>query len=138
MIINRLRFEYSKRNSDLKDYKFFCFDGVPKFCQVIGGRNETMTIDFFDMQWHHQPFHEPRIYPFADIIPQQPMNFSDMQDVARRLSKDHPFLRVDFYEVKGKIYFGELTFYPTSGFGGFNPDRYDELWGDYIHLPFNK
>lgn len=59
-----------------------------------------------------------------------------MQDVARRLSKDHPFLRVDFYEVNSEIYFGELTFYPTSGFGGFNPECYDKLWGDYIHLPY--
>ena len=120
--------------TDLKDYKFFCFNGVPQLCQVIGGRGNKMTVDFFDMNWKHQSFHEPKIFPFADVEPQCPSCLSKMVDFASRLSKGHPFLRVDFYEISGNIKFGELTFFSTSGYGGFFPEFWDKKIGEMIHL----
>lgn len=125
-------------NNDLKDYKFFCFNGEPKFCQVIGGRKSKMTIDFFDMKWKHQPFHEPKNYPFADIEPECPQQFQKMKELASKLSTHHPFLRVDFYEVNNQIKFGELTFYPTSGLGGFSPEIWDKKMGDLIKINTSK
>lgn len=120
---------------DLKDYKFFCFGGIPEFCQVICGRTSEMTIDFFDKEWKHQPFHEPRIYPFNNGVLKKPKNFELMLELASKLSCGHCFLRVDFYEVKGELFFGELTFFPTTGMGGFEPPHWDYILGDMIELP---
>lgn len=122
------------KNKDLLDYKLFCFNGIPKYCQVISDRNTTMSIDFYDALWEHQPFHEPRIYPFSKTPHEVPLNYTKMMELASMLSKGFRFLRVDFYEINGKIYFGELTFYPTSGMGGFDPKEYDSLFGELIVL----
>ena len=119
---------------DLRDYKFFCFNGRPVYCQVISGREKEMTIDFFDMNWNHMPFHEPKKFPFAKKMPTRPQNYAMMQELASALSTGQPFLRVDFYEVNSKVYFGELTFFPTSGFGGFDPVEWDEIMGSHIQI----
>ena len=121
--------------TDLPDYKFFCFNGEPKFCQVISNRNTQMSIDFFDFEWKHQPFHEPHNYPFADTEPQKPKNYEKMWDAAARLAKGKPFSRIDFYDIGERVYFGEITFYPTSGMGGFDPDEWDVKFGEWIKLP---
>lgn len=122
-------------NLDLPDYKFFCFNGEPEFCQVISGRNDIMSIDFFDKNWIHQPFHEPKIYPFAEIEPSKPIGYEKMISIARQLAKGIPFVRIDLYNLNGHIYFGEITFFPTAGFGGFSPDEWDKKFGDLIVLP---
>lgn len=128
--------EYIETDSDdLPDYKFFCFDGEPLYCQVITGRKAKMCVDFFDSEWNHQPFHEPKNYPFADSEPQKPIGFDLMLSAAKKMAKGQPFVRIDFYEAKGKVLFGEITFFPTSGIGGFSPEKYDEAFGDLIHLP---
>lgn len=120
---------------DLTDYKFFCFDGDPKYCQVISGRDSYMTIDFYDKNWKHQPFHEPKDYPFSTTSIPVPVMHNYMLEIASRLSKGYPFLRVDFYEVNERLYVGELTFFPTSGFGGFDPQEWDYKFGSWIKLP---
>jgi len=120
---------------DLPDYKFFCFNGEPKYCQVISGRGSKMCIDFFDRDWKHQSFHEPYYFPFADVEPQKPKNFKQMWNVASKLSEKMPFSRIDFYNVGNKVYFGEITFFPTGGMGGFDPIKYDEQFGQLIELP---
>ncbi len=120
---------------DLPDYKFFCFNGEPKYCQVISGRGTKMCIDFFDHDWNHQPFHEPKNYPFAEIEIEKPENLEKMWQAAAILSKGRAFSRIDFYDVNGKVYFGEITFFPTSGVGGFDPEEYDEVFGKLITLP---
>ena len=120
---------------ELLDYKFFCFNGEPKLCQVIGGRNSTEVIDFFDKDWNHQPFHEPKIFPFAEVMPQKPKCYNQMWGMARQLAADIPFVRIDFYEVNGHVYFGEITFFPTGGFGGFDPFEWDYTFGSWIKLP---
>lgn len=120
--------------NDLPDYKFFCFNGEPKYCQVISGRGTTMSIDFFDHNWKHQPFHEPKSFPFAEFTPKKPNCFDLMWELAKKLAQGKAFSRIDFYQVREKVYFGEITFYPTSGMGGFNPVEYDEILGDFIEL----
>ena len=120
---------------DLPDYKFFCFNGEPKYCQVISGRDKRMCIDFFDLDWNHMPFHEPRDYPFADAEPERPENLEKMSKLSSLLAVNKPFSRIDFYDVGSHVYFGEITFYPTGGIGGFDPEEYDHIFGNLIHLP---
>lgn len=120
---------------DLPDYKFFCFSGEPKYCQVISGRDSIMSIDFFDKNWEHQQFHEPKDYPFAENEPQKPLCFEQMWEFSRLLSQGLPFCRIDFYNVLDKVYFGEMTFFPTSGIGGFDPEVFDSIFGQMIVLP---
>lgn len=121
---------------DLVDYKFFCFNGEPRFCQLIQDRTTVETIDFYDMEWKYMPFRglNPRCGSAASLAP-QPTNFEKMKEVARFLSKEFPFVRVDLYSVGNRIYFGELTFYPASGYGHFTPDEWDEKLGALMQLP---
>ena len=118
--------------SDLPDYKFFCFNGEPEYCQVIRNRTKNETIDFFDKNWIHQDFcglnPAVRCGGFVD----KPINYDEMLSIASNLSQGIPFLRVDLYNVMGKIYFGELTFYPASGLGRFTPEVWDFILGSKI------
>lgn len=122
-------------SDDLLDYKFFCFNGIPKFCQVIRRDNSDLYIDFFDKDWVHQPFHEPQNYPFSEIEPSKPLHLEQMWEAASKLAKDKPFVRIDFYDTKEQFYFGEITFFPTSGLGGFNPKEWDCKFGEWLNLP---
>lgn len=125
---------------DLSDYKFFCFDGVPHYCQLIQDRSTEETIDFFDMEWNHQPFRGlisqggPKCGPALHVA-HKPQNFEQMIEIARKLSKGFPFVRVDLYSVNNRVYFGELTFYPASGYGHFVPDEWDERLGALLNVP---
>ncbi len=133
------KMEFRSQDSDLLDYKFFCFHGKPEFCQVISNRSTDERIDFYDMEWNHQEFTGLSVpgHPFAnaDMSIKQPQTFYKMKEVAKILSEGHPFLRVDFYEVSGQMYFGELTFFPASGFGVFEPNQWNLCLGEMIHLP---
>lgn len=121
---------------DLPDYKMFCFNGIPHYCQVISGRAQNdMRVDFYDMEWNHMPFHEPHEFPFADQLVPKPLQFEKMKELSQILASDIPFVRIDFYNLQGKIYFGEITFYPTSGLGGFSPVEWDNKFGKMIALP---
>lgn len=121
--------------TDMTDYKFFCFNGVPRYIQVIKDRNIRETIDFFDVEWHHMPF--CGLNPFcgnsSELIP-KPINFDKMLEIATVLSKDIPFVRIDLYNINGTIYFGEITFYPASGFGVITPKEWSTTLGDMINL----
>lgn len=123
---------------DLEDYKFFCFNGEPRFCQVIRDRNTQETIDFYDMNWHHQPFVglNPDVSHGATPVA-KPECLEEMIDICRKLSKDEKFLRVDLYYAGGKILFGEVTLHPATGLGFFNPDEYDLILGDLLDLNKN-
>ncbi len=134
-IIAEKYIEPSPDLKDLPDYKFFCFNGEPKYCQVISGRNTNMSCDFFDINWNHQIFHEPQMYPFSSRQLEKPSKYVEMWNLARKLSQSKPFCRIDFYEVGEKVYFGEITFFPTSGMGGFAPQEWDMIFGDLIKLP---
>lgn len=126
--------------SDLKDYKFYCFNGIPKFCQVIGERRIKETIDFFDMEWTHQDFcglcpaDAPLLFEPAKMAPLQPLHYKKMREVARMLSYGIPFCRIDLYDTPIQAYFGEITFYPASGLGVFTPSKYNGRLGEMITL----
>lgn len=125
--------------SDLTDYKWFCFDGEPKFCQVIQNRSKKETIDFFDAEWNHQEF--VGFNPVADTaadLPPRPSHLNAHLSIARELSKDIPFSRIDLYETSENTYFGEVTLYPYSGLGSFKPEKYNEILGEIIKLPGDK
>lgn len=95
--------------SSLIDYKFYCFEGVPIYVQVIKNRNTNETIDFYDMNWIKQPF--TGINPTAKMsnnVDEPPCTFEEMKMIATQLSKGLPFVRVDLYEINHKVYFGEL------------------------------
>lgn len=123
---------------DLYDYKFFCFNSKPLYCQVVSGRSTPITcFDMFDRNWNHLPFREPEIFPNAKTMIYPPANIEEMWNLAEMLAQkiNSPFVRLDFYNVQGKIYFGEITFFPTSGFGGFSPEEWDLKFGKLIMLP---
>lgn len=126
--------------ADLTDYKFFCFNGMPYYCQVISDRNTNECIDFFDMEWNLQEFtglHNPN-YPHYPHYPRKigkPICLGQMKLACSVLAENIPFVRVDFYEVKGKMYFGEMTFYPASGLGEFSPKKWNQKMGDLVILP---
>lgn len=124
---------------DLKDYKFMCFNCEVKCCNVCLNRNSLtgLNIDFYDMDWNLMPF-ERQDHPSSGTIIPKPENFEEMIIFAEMLSKDKSFVRVDFYEICGKLYFGELTFYPGSGFMKFIPESYDNLLGSWLDLSQNK
>ena len=123
---------------ELKDYKFMCFNGEVKCSFVCLNRNSKkgLNVDFYDMDWNPMPF--TRHYPNSGTILPKPKNFDKMVEFATKLSKGIPFVRVDFYETNGKLYFGEMTFYPGSGFEEFTPESYDYLLGSWIELPNKK
>lgn len=127
------------KQQELIDYKFFCFNGKPELLYVSEGLSDhsTAKISFVDMDYKMAEFHRKDFKPF-DTLPPKPKNFEEMKELAKTLSENIPFVRVDFYEIKGKIYFGELTFYPGSGYIPFEPEEYDEILGDMLELPKEK
>lgn len=124
-------------NSELRDYKFFCFDGEPKFLFMASGRmgHDTLTFDFLDMDYNRFPVKNG--HPNSKTIPQKPQNFDEMVKVARKLAQGETFVRVDLYNIRGKIYFGEYTFFHNSGFVAFDPDEWDMKFGSFINLKKN-
>ncbi|EYE87682.1 glycosyl transferase [Fervidicella metallireducens AeB] len=120
---------------ELKDYKFMCFNGEVKCSFVCLNRYSSngLNVDFYDMDWNPMPFE--RHYASSGTVITKPKNFDKMVKFAEKLSKDMSFVRVDFYETNGQLYFGELTFYPGSGFEEFTPESYDYLLGSWIKLP---
>lgn len=119
---------------ELRDYKFFCFNGRPTYMQLEVGRYTSHnTRNFYDMDWNLMPFgkelpHNPNIHV------EKPLMFEKMKEIATDLSKPFQFVRVDLYQVNGKIYFGELTFFPAGGAPDFVPDEYDEIVGKHWKL----
>ncbi|MBE6570786.1 MAG: glycosyl transferase [Ruminococcaceae bacterium] len=124
---------------DLNDYKFYCFNGEPKFLYLSQGLSDhsTASISYLNLDWTIAPFKRTDYKPF-ETLPKSPKNYDTMLEYCRVLSKDIPFLRVDFYEINEKLYFGELTFFPGSGFTKFDPDEWDEKIGEWLILPEQK
>lgn len=120
---------------ELRDYKFFTFGGVPKVLYIAQGRgrSEETVADFFDMDFRHLPFTID--HNTAPVPPQMPKNFELMKELAAKLSQGTPQLRVDFYEVDGKVYFGEMTFFHCSGMAPFHPQQWDDIFGQWVTLP---
>lgn len=122
---------------DLNDYKFYCFNGKVTYCEVITGRRTKKQIDFFDLNWNHIDFTFNE-YDYADERPTKPECFDTMVEVADILCKDKPYSRIDLYVVGNKVYFGEITLFPASGFRGFHPEEWNVRLGDMITMPKQK
>lgn len=118
---------------ELKDYKIFCFDGKPKAMFIATDRGTDTKFDFFDTEFHHLPFTNG--HPNADKEIKKPTNFDEMLRIAGILSKGMPEVRVDLYNVNGKILFGEMTFFHWSGLMPFEPEEWDYKFGSWIELP---
>jgi len=117
----------------LIDYKFFCFDGKPKLMFIATGRAEGKTcFDFFDMEFNWIPVKQH--YPNAKQRPEKPECFDEMIMLAQKLAKDLKHVRVDFFQVDGKVYFGELTFTHFGGYERFEPEAYDGEFGEFLNL----
>ena len=126
-------------SNDLPDYKFFCFDGKVKCLFVATERQkvgEDVKFDFFDADYNHLPFKQG--HENAAVVPPKPNNFELMKELAEKLSKGIPHVRVDLYDIGSKVLFGELTFYHFGGLVPFKPEKWDKWFGDFLTLPEKK
>lgn len=122
---------------ELRDYKFFCFNGEPKAMYIATGRGINQTkFDYYDMEFNHLDITQK--YPNTDTPNKKPNCFDEMIILAQKLSYGIPHVRIDFYEVNGKVYFGEMTFYHLSGFIPFRPSNWDKIFGDWLILPVKR
>lgn len=131
----KLEDEVQNQNKGLIDYKFFCFNGVPQYLYVSEnlGCHERAKVSFLTMDYTKAGFGRKDYFPFEELPP-KPVYFDEMKEVASKLSKDIPFLRVDFYEIREHVFFGELTFFSGSGFTPFTPDTADSELGKMLEL----
>ena len=119
---------------ELRDYKFFCFYGEPKLMFLATDRQVGKTkFNFYDLNFQLLPFTQGHPNDIRSI--KKPKMFDQMIELSKKISKEIPHVRVDFYEINGKVYFGELTFYHYSGFEKFVPEEWDKKLGDLIELP---
>lgn len=128
------KFLVDESGTELKDYKFFCFNGIPRMLLIVSGRGGDQRQDFYDMNFNLLPVHRKE-HPNSGVKRIPPKNFDVMQNLAEKLSKGIPHVRVDFYNINGKIYFGELTFFSGGGDTRFVPDEWDYIIGDWLKLP---
>lgn len=127
-------------NNDIPDYKFFCFNGKVKYLYTMinyvdnhkDGRCSFFTPEFEKLPYRRSEFKE------IDTQISKPYKFEEMIKIAEVLSKDFPHVRVDLYNIKGRILFGELTFYNASGYTVFTPDDFDFILGKEFNLPNKK
>ncbi|PIF00636.1 MAG: glycosyltransferase [Maribacter sp.] len=123
------RFLHDKKTDDLIDYKFYCFDGAPKF---LVAQSDISGRYFYDLDWNELPFRWKKKYN-GKI--EKPSNFEELKRLSSKLADNFPFVRVDLYSVDNKAYFGEMTFYPTDARDDFYPEEYNKIVGDYFRLP---
>lgn len=128
------KYMVDESENELKDYKFFCFNGEPKMLLLISGRYVDQRQDFYDMNFNLLPV-QRRKHPNSGIAREIPKGFDSMKELAAQLSKGIPHVRVDFYNINGKIYFGEFTFFSAGGNLPFEPDIWDRIIGDWLVLP---
>ena len=130
--------EDDRQKDGLIDYKFFCFNGQARFMYVSQGLEDHATahISFYDLEGNDLPFKRTDFAAF-DKLPYKPEGLGKMIQQANVLAQavDSPFLRVDMYEIGGRIYFSELTFTPCSGMLPFDPPKWDETIGGWLMLP---
>lgn len=127
-------FMKDRSNDELVDYKFYCFNGEPKYIFYAFDRFSDVKANMYDLDWNLMPFNH--IYQRKEINISRPPCIDEMAKIARRIAKyvNSPFLRVDFYFINGEIYFGEVTFYPNGGFGKFDPEEWNLKLGELIDL----
>lgn len=125
--------EYIKNTNELHEYLFFCFNGKPEYILFASEkRSDDICCTMFDTNWNNLHFnYGGKLHPYE--VP-TPKNLDKMLEIAKILSKDFQFVRVDLHNINGRIYFGEMTFTPASGYMRFNPLKYDRILGDKLKL----
>ena len=123
-------------NYELKDYKIFCFNGYPRLIMVDSDRFTNHKRNVYDTNWEKVDISIN--FPNSDKVFNKPNHLNEMLELSEKLSKNIPFLRTDFYIINDKIYFGELTFFPGSGFQKINPEFFFFFLGKWIELPLTN
>lgn len=126
------KYMVDESGTELKDYKIFCFDGEPKFLFIATDRPHDTKFDFYDVDFNHLPLTNG--HPNSDRDIKRPEGLDEMLKLARVLSKGIKQSRIDFYDINGKVYFGEITFFHWSGFMPFDPEEWDYEFGKHIKL----
>lgn len=127
-----------QNGAELRDYKFYTFNGEPKYLMLASNRqsqDKPFFIDYFDMDFNLLPLKDSYHPNNGYEVLHEPKKFDKMKELARILAKGIPHVRIDFYEANGKVFFGEMTFYDNSGFLPFKPEMYDKIWGECLKLP---
>ena len=127
VVVEELLINEDRPEAGINDYKIFCYDGKPKYIIVDVDRYIGHKRNFYDVEWNDLKITSD--CPAADREINKPDNLEELLRVAKILSDGFPFVRVDLYSVHGKVYFGELTFYPWSGYVQYTPDFADYLFG---------
>ncbi len=132
IIVEELLINEKNPEAGINDYKIFCYNGKPEYIIVDVDRYIGHKRNFYDTEWNN--LHVTSDCPAADKEIERPENLEEMLRIAGKLSEDFPYVRVDLYSVEGKVYFGELTFYPWSGYVQFEPDEFDFELGEQFFL----
>ena len=122
-------------SKDLKDYKFFCFNGSMEFFDIDIDRFIEHRANYYDRNGNFLPFGKTYCPPDYTKKIEMPKNLDKMIELAETISHNTVLSRIDFYEIDGQVYFGEITFYPGSGFSPFTDEKWDYKLGDMIDLP---
>ena len=132
---NCVLFTHMQDTKGLVDYKFYCFNGEPKFLYVSRGLedHDVASIDFLTMDYAIAPFQRADFRRF-DNLPPKPKHYEEMIDASKRLAQGFPFVRVDWYENDKKVLFSEMTFYPGGGVTKLSPDEYDTKIGKWLKI----
>lgn len=134
IIVEKLMEDADQPNGSLRDYKILCFNGEPEYIICVDGRyTDHYCHVVYDTKWNKQDVIIGESSAAANY--ERPSNLDEMLQIARTLSVDFPAVRVDLYSIEGRIYFGELTFFPWSGYMRFYPDEFDYKLGSSFVLP---
>lgn len=132
ILAEQLMVDDAHPETSIEDYKFFCFDGEPKLMFVATDRSTDCRFDFFDMDFNRLDIQN--IHPNAERPIEKPACFEEMKQVAAKLSAGMKTVRIDLYELNGRLYFGEFTFFHGGGFQLFRPAEWERRLGDWIKL----
>ncbi len=131
------KYMVDESGEELKDYKIYTFGGIPRLVQVDYARFTNHKRNIYDIQWNEMDviFEYPTD---SDVKFSKPKKLELMLEMAQKLAKDIPHVRIDFYSINEKIYFGEMTFYPECGFGKIRPIHFEYEMGNWIRLSKSK
>ena len=132
IVVEKLLINHENPEAGINDYKIYCYAGIPKYIHVDIDRRHNHRRNFYDADWNKLDLESE--YPNWQGSIEKPCNLSEMLRIAGVLSSGFPFVRVDLYNTEGKIYFGEMTFYPSSGYAPHDPDEWDYKFGEGFEL----
>lgn len=126
--------KYLDNGDDLYDYKFFCFNGVVQYYKIDYNREFNHGATYFTRDGVELPYYELACPKNPNMKIAVSDNLQEMISLAETLSCGLPFVRVDFFDVNGILFFGEYTFFPTGGFGSFSDESFDYMMGNLMNI----